>query len=53
MSTMVEDHEHDVADFQKESTAAQDPDLKNWVDKTLPVLQDHLKMAKETNAKVK
>jgi putative membrane protein len=53
MSDMVEDHEKDVAEFQKESSAAQDPDLKNWVTKTLPTLQDHLKMAKQTNAKLK
>ena len=50
---MVKDHEKDVAEFQKESTAAQDPDLKAWVSKTLPTLQDHLKMAKETKGKVK
>ena len=53
MSAMVKDHEKDVAEFQKESTAAQDPDLKNWVTKTLPTLQDHLKMAKQINAKLK
>jgi putative membrane protein len=53
MSDMVEDHEKDVAEFQKESSSAQDPDLKNWVTKTLPTLQDHLKMAKQINAKVK
>ena len=53
MADMVKDHEHDVAEFQKESTSAQDPDLKNWVTKTLPTLQDHLKMAKQTASKVK
>ena len=53
MTDMVKDHEHDVAEFQKESKSAQDPDLKNWVTKTLPTLQDHLKMAKQTAAKVK
>jgi putative membrane protein len=50
---MVKDHEKDVAEFQKESTAAQDPDLKAWVSKTLPTLQDHLKQAKEVAGKVK
>ena len=50
---MVKDHEKDVAEFQKESTAAQDPDLKAWVSKTLPTLQDHLKQAKETAGKLK
>jgi putative membrane protein len=53
MDDMVKDHEMDVAEFKKESTAAQDPDLKAWVTKTLPTLEDHLKMAKETQKKVK
>jgi putative membrane protein len=53
MDDMVKDHEKDVAEFQKESTSAQDPDLKAWVTKTLPTLQDHLKMAKETAGKLK
>jgi putative membrane protein len=39
---MVEDHKEDVADFQKESESATDPDVKNFVSKTLPVLQSHL-----------
>ena len=53
MNMMVKDHEEDVAEFQKESTSAQDPDLKAWVTKTLPTLQDHLRMAKDTQKKVK
>ena len=52
MDAMVKDHEKDVAEFQKESTSAQDPDLKAWVSKTLPTLQDHLKQAKEIAGKV-
>lgn len=39
---MVEDHKEDVADFQKESESAQDPDVKNFASKTLPILQSHL-----------
>ncbi len=53
MDAMVKDHEKDVKAFEKESKDAKDPDLKNWVSKTLPTLQDHLKMAKETQKKVK
>ena len=53
MDDMVEDHEKDVAEFQKASTSAADADLKAWAAKTLPTLQDHLKMAKETKAKLK
>jgi putative membrane protein len=53
MTDMVKDHEKVVAEFQKESKDAQDPDLKAWVTRTLPTLQDHLKMAKQVASKVK
>jgi len=53
MTAMVDDHEKDVKEFEKESKAAKDPDLKTWVTNTLPTLQDHLKMAKETKSKLK
>jgi len=53
MTDMVKDHETVVAAFEKESTDAQDPDLKSWVTKTLPTIQDHLKMAKQINSKLK
>jgi len=53
MSEMVKGHQKVAADFEKESKAAQDPDLKAWVTKTLPTIQDHLKMAKQINAKLK
>jgi len=52
MTSMVADHNKDVADFQRESKAAKDPDLKAWATKTLPTLQDHQKSAKEISAKV-
>jgi putative membrane protein len=42
VSMMVEDHQKDVAKFKKESTSANDPQLKTWVTNTLPVLQKHL-----------
>ena len=53
MAEMVADHEKDVAEFQKAMQEIKDPDLQAWVSKTLPTLQEHLKMAKETQGKVK
>lgn len=53
MDAMVKDHDKTVSAFEKESKDAKDADLKTWVSSTLPTLQDHLKMAKETQAKVK
>jgi putative membrane protein len=52
MQDMVTDHKQDVAKFRKESTSAHDADLKAWAGKTLPTLEDHLKMAQDTASKV-
>ena len=49
---MLDDHVKDVAAFDKESTKGTDADLKAFATRTLPTLQDHLKLAKalpETN----
>jgi putative membrane protein len=43
---MVQDHQEDIADFQKEAQNGQDPALKAFAQKYLPVLQQHLQMAK-------
>jgi len=52
MRDMLADHQHDVAAFKRESTSAKDSDLKAWAGKTLPTLEEHLKLARDTNAKV-
>jgi putative membrane protein len=44
---MVQDHQQDVADFQKEASSGQDPALKAFAQKYLPVLQHHLQMAQQ------
>jgi putative membrane protein len=43
----IKDHEKDIKAFEKESEKAKDPDLKAWVDKTLPTLREHLAMAQK------
>ena len=53
MKHMVEDHEKDVAEFDKASTTANDADVKTWAGKTLPTLRSHLEQAKTTSAKLK
>jgi putative membrane protein len=42
---MVSDHQEAVALFQKEASSGNDADLKAFAQKTLPALQEHLKMA--------
>lgn len=48
MQLMVQDHRKDVAEFRKQSTRAKDADVKSFVSQTLPTLEDHLKMAEQT-----
>jgi len=52
MRDMVADHKVDVAKFRTESKSAHNADLKAWAGKTLPTLEDHLKLAQDTAAKV-
>ncbi len=51
MSHMVKDHINDVAQFKKEAASGKDPDVKAWAGKTVPTLEGHLQIAKETNKK--
>lgn len=53
MRDMVADHKKDVAEFQKEANNGRDADVKSWAAKTLPTLQEHLKIAEDTAAKLK
>jgi putative membrane protein len=52
MKAMVSDHKEDVAKFRTESKSGKNADLKAWAGKTLPTLEDHLKMAEATASKV-
>ena len=53
MTDMIKDHEKDVSEFKQASLNLTDPDMRAWATKTLPVLQDHLRMAKTTESKLK
>lgn len=49
ISMMVNDHKTDIAEFEKASKDAKDPDLKAWAAKTLPTLKTHLDSAQAIN----
>jgi putative membrane protein len=53
MKTMVRDHKKDVKDFEKASKDLADADLKGWAAKTLPTLEEHLKLAEQTAGQTK
>jgi putative membrane protein len=50
---MVKDHKKDIKEFESMAKDAKDPELKAWAQKTLPILQEHLRMAEEMEAAVK
>lgn len=50
---MVDDHQDDIDEFQKEADHGKDADVKNWAAGKVPVLQHHLEMAKAARDAVK
>ena len=52
MKAMVSDHVKDIAEFRTESRTGKDPEVKAWAAKTLPTLEEHLKLAREANGAV-
>jgi len=52
MSAMLRDHRKDVSEFRMESNNGKDPDVKAFASKTLPTLEDHLKLAQQTEKAV-
>lgn len=45
MRMMVQDHDKDVKEFQHQAQAARDPDVKNFAQQTLSMIQPHDQMA--------
>ncbi|HWH69620.1 MAG TPA: DUF4142 domain-containing protein [Candidatus Sulfotelmatobacter sp.] len=50
---MVKDHKHDVKEFRDAAKDLNDPDLKAFAQKTLPILEEHQRMADEMERLVK
>lgn len=53
MDMMVKDHQQDLAEFQKEAQNGTDPDLKAFAAKGAKMVSTHLKLAQETQSKLK
>jgi putative membrane protein len=49
---MVTDHEQDIEDFKNEASTGENPDVKRFASSTLPILQDHLRQAREMEKSV-
>jgi putative membrane protein len=50
---MVDEHKKDVKEFRKQSKSAKDADVKAFATKTLPTLEEHLRLAQDTKKAVK
>ena len=49
---MVKDHIKDLAPFQKAESTTQDPKLKTAISRSIPVIQEHLSMARSDASKL-
>lgn len=43
---VIQDHENAISRFKEAAASAQDPDVKRFASQTLPILEQHLQMAK-------
>src|SRR6059058_3378965 len=50
---MVKDHQNDLAEFQKEAQSGTDPDVKAFAAKGAKMVSTHLRLAQETQGKLK
>jgi putative membrane protein len=53
MKDMVKDHKKDVKEFQKHARSSKDGDVKNYASNALPLLEEHLRLARETEDALK
>jgi putative membrane protein len=52
MSEMVRDHTEDVALFERTAQSASDADVKAYAQRSLPMLREHLALARQVNSEV-
>jgi putative membrane protein len=52
MKAMLSDHLKDLGEFRTEARSGKDPEVKAWAAKIVPTLEEHLKMARDTNGAV-
>lgn len=53
ISDMIDDHKNDIKEFKYASKNCNDPDIKHFAAKTLPILQNHLDAINEVRANMK
>jgi putative membrane protein len=52
MSEMVRDHTEDIALFERAAQSASDADVKAYAERSLPMIREHLALARQVNSEV-
>jgi putative membrane protein len=52
MDEMVEDHETDIELFEHQAESGKDPDLRTFAEGALPMLREHLELAKQVQSQI-
>jgi putative membrane protein len=52
LGMMINDHQKDIALFERQAQNGSDPDLRNFAKKTVPVLKKHLQMVQAAQKKM-
>lgn len=52
MEDMLKDHRQDIAAFKREAADGQNPEIKAFAKKTLPTLEEHLRLAEQAERSV-
>jgi putative membrane protein len=52
MSNIIKDQDQDIKTYEQASKNIKEADIKNFAQKTLPLIRKHLKMAQDLNAKI-
>ncbi len=47
VKNMVKDHEEDISEFEKAEKEVKNADLKSFIEKTVPIMKEHLEMVKK------
>jgi putative membrane protein len=52
MDAMLKDHRDDIAAFKREAADGENAEIKSFASKTLPTLEEHLRLAEKTEREV-
>lgn len=52
MAAMIDDHKKDIGEFRKQADKGENPDLKSFAQQTAPILEQHLRLAEDTQSRL-